>query len=109
MERRYKHFDWLHDRLVEKFTVLAVPPLPDKQYAGKDNCCDVFVTVQDEFKFATRLQHLFHLSIASFHRFLIILLRQSERVLLNVFSMCCVRKSPYRETCVVRSRRVLFS
>eukprot|EP00117_Sycon_ciliatum_P038661 scpid43575/ scgid28689/ Sorting nexin-33; SH3 and PX domain-containing protein 3 len=35
VERRYKHFDWLHDRLVEKFTVLAVPPLPDKQYAGR--------------------------------------------------------------------------
>ena len=35
VSRRYKHFDWLHDRLVEKFTVIAVPPLPDKQIAGK--------------------------------------------------------------------------
>ena len=35
VERRYKHFDWLHDRMVEKFTLLSVPPLPDKQYAGE--------------------------------------------------------------------------
>ena len=30
--RRYKHYDWLHDRLAEKFPMLSVPPLPDKQY-----------------------------------------------------------------------------
>jgi sorting nexin-9/18/33 len=35
VSRRYKHYDWLHQRLVEKFTVTAVPPLPDKQYYGR--------------------------------------------------------------------------
>ncbi|XP_065844547.1 sorting nexin-33-like [Oscarella lobularis] len=35
VSRRFKHFDWLHDRLVEKFTMLVVPPLPDKQYSGR--------------------------------------------------------------------------
>ncbi len=34
VSRRYKHYDWLHDRLVEKFTINCVPPLPDKQYYG---------------------------------------------------------------------------
>lgn len=32
VSRRYKHYDWLHDRLVEKFPMLSVPPLPDKQF-----------------------------------------------------------------------------
>ena len=36
VSRRYKHFDWLHERLVEKFTFIAVPPLPDKQIQGKN-------------------------------------------------------------------------
>lgn len=31
VSRRYKHFDWLHDRLNEKFNLIAIPPLPDKQ------------------------------------------------------------------------------
>ena len=35
MSRRYKHFDWLFDRLVEKFTCISVPPLPDKQITGE--------------------------------------------------------------------------
>jgi sorting nexin-9/18/33 len=35
VHRRYKHYDWLHDRLVEKFTTMCVPPLPDKQYYGR--------------------------------------------------------------------------
>ena len=34
VSRRYKHYTWLHERLEEKFTVCAVPPLPDKQYYG---------------------------------------------------------------------------
>lgn len=33
--RRYKHFDWLHERLVEKFCLIPVPPLPDKQISGR--------------------------------------------------------------------------
>ena len=35
MSRRYKHFDWLHDRLEEKFTLIPVAPLPDKQVTGR--------------------------------------------------------------------------
>lgn len=35
VERRYKHFDWLHERLEEKFSLIPIPPLPDKQISGK--------------------------------------------------------------------------
>lgn len=35
VSRRYKHFDWLHERLTEKFSLVAVPPLPDKQISGR--------------------------------------------------------------------------
>ncbi|XP_068725704.1 sorting nexin-33-like isoform X1 [Montipora capricornis] len=35
VSRRYKHFDWLYDRFIEKFTSISVPPLPDKQITGK--------------------------------------------------------------------------
>ena len=35
VSRRYKHFDWLYDRFLEKFTLISVPPLPDKQITGK--------------------------------------------------------------------------
>ncbi|XP_066146695.1 sorting nexin lst-4 [Euwallacea fornicatus] len=35
VSRRYKHFDWLHDRLLEKFNLIAIPPLPDKQVSGR--------------------------------------------------------------------------
>lgn len=33
--RRYKQFDWLHERLAEKFTMIPIPPLPDKQISGR--------------------------------------------------------------------------
>jgi len=32
---RFKHFDWLYGRLVEKFPCISVPPLPDKQITGR--------------------------------------------------------------------------
>lgn len=35
VSRRYKHFDWLHDRLEEKYCFIAIPPLPDKQISGR--------------------------------------------------------------------------
>ncbi|XP_012676648.1 sorting nexin-18b [Clupea harengus] len=35
VQRRYKHFDWLYARLVEKFPVISVPHLPEKQAAGR--------------------------------------------------------------------------
>ncbi|CAK9301128.1 unnamed protein product [Gordionus sp. m RMFG-2023] len=35
ISRRYKHFDWLHERLQEKFTLIAIPPLPGKQVTGR--------------------------------------------------------------------------
>ena len=34
VSRRYKQFDWLQQRLVEKFSTIAIPPLPEKQIAG---------------------------------------------------------------------------
>ncbi|XP_051918045.1 sorting nexin-33 [Hippocampus zosterae] len=33
--RRYKHFDWLYNRLLHKFTVTSVPHLPEKQATGR--------------------------------------------------------------------------
>ncbi|KAM6970240.1 sorting nexin-33 [Aplochiton taeniatus] len=33
--RRYKHFDWLYNRLLHKFTVISVPNLPEKQATGR--------------------------------------------------------------------------
>ena len=36
VHRRYKHFDWLHERLTGKFgSVIAIPPLPEKQATGR--------------------------------------------------------------------------
>jgi len=36
VSRRYKHFDWLYERLTEKYgAVIAIPPLPDKQVVGR--------------------------------------------------------------------------
>jgi len=36
VSRRYKHFDWLHEILTKKFgSVIAIPPLPDKQVTGR--------------------------------------------------------------------------
>lgn len=35
VSRRYKHFDWLHERLVDKFCLIPIPPLPDKQISGR--------------------------------------------------------------------------
>ena len=37
VSRRYKHFDWLHERLINKFTTICIPPLPEKQVTGKDS------------------------------------------------------------------------
>jgi len=34
VERRFKHFDWLHERLTQKFTFLVLPPLPEKVLVG---------------------------------------------------------------------------
>ncbi|KJE94198.1 sorting nexin associated protein 1 [Capsaspora owczarzaki ATCC 30864] len=35
VSRRYKHFDWLYERLTEKFASLSIPPLPDKSAMGR--------------------------------------------------------------------------
>ncbi|KAI8363710.1 hypothetical protein B0O80DRAFT_434330 [Mortierella sp. GBAus27b] len=35
VERRYSQFEWLYERLVSKFGALVLPPLPEKQYAGR--------------------------------------------------------------------------
>ncbi|XP_075167581.1 sorting nexin lst-4-like [Haematobia irritans] len=33
--RRFKHFLWLHQRLTEKFVLIPIPPLPEKQISGR--------------------------------------------------------------------------
>lgn len=35
VERRHKHFVWLHERLTNKYSCICVPPLPDKQFMSK--------------------------------------------------------------------------
>ncbi|KAH3760257.1 sorting nexin associated protein 1 [Pelomyxa schiedti] len=35
VERRFKHFLWLHARLQEHFPILVLPGLPDKQISGR--------------------------------------------------------------------------
>ncbi|MEQ2185605.1 Sorting nexin-18 [Goodea atripinnis] len=35
VSRRYKHFDWLYARLAERFPVISVPHLPEKQATGR--------------------------------------------------------------------------
>ena len=35
VERRHKHFVWLHERLKTKYSLLCVPPLPDKSHSSK--------------------------------------------------------------------------
>ncbi|KAM3939791.1 sorting nexin-18 [Leptodactylus fuscus] len=35
VHRRYKHFDWLYARLLEKFPVISVPRIPEKQATGR--------------------------------------------------------------------------
>eukprot|EP00794_Sanderia_malayensis_P016744 gene16744-18438_t len=35
VSHRFKHFDWLYGRLVEKFPCISVPPIPDKQITGR--------------------------------------------------------------------------
>lgn len=35
VSRRYKHFDWLQERLEEKYITIPIPPLPDKQVTGR--------------------------------------------------------------------------
>ncbi|CAG2107737.1 unnamed protein product [Medioppia subpectinata] len=47
VSRRYKHFDWLHERLQDKFTTVPIPALPDKQISGR---------YQEEFIEHRRLQ-----------------------------------------------------
>ncbi|CAM4772641.1 unnamed protein product [Rotaria magnacalcarata] len=33
--RRYKHFDWFHTQLTNKFRFICIPPLPGKQITGR--------------------------------------------------------------------------
>lgn len=35
VSRRYKQFDWLHERLLDKYPSLCIPPLPDKAVTGR--------------------------------------------------------------------------
>ncbi|KAF6777123.1 hypothetical protein AHF37_03286 [Paragonimus kellicotti] len=38
VSRRYKHFDWLHARLVSKYPCVCIPPLPEKAITGICDC-----------------------------------------------------------------------
>ena len=35
VQRRFKHFAWLHDRLVDSYPCICVPPLPVKDFEAK--------------------------------------------------------------------------
>ncbi|XP_042897235.1 sorting nexin lst-4 [Parasteatoda tepidariorum] len=35
VSRRFKHFDWLHERLQTKYALIPIPPLPGKQFSGR--------------------------------------------------------------------------
>lgn len=36
VNHRYKHFDWLYERLLDKFgSAIPIPSLPDKQVTGE--------------------------------------------------------------------------
>ena len=35
VSRRYKHFLWLHESLIDLFPGVVIPPLPVKQFAGQ--------------------------------------------------------------------------
>ncbi|KAJ5070992.1 sorting nexin [Anaeramoeba ignava] len=35
VKRRYKHFLWLRERLVDRFENIPIPPMPEKQVAGR--------------------------------------------------------------------------
>jgi len=35
VQRRYKHFDWLYGRLTERFPIIVIPKLPEKQASGR--------------------------------------------------------------------------
>ncbi|CAG8548987.1 31463_t:CDS:10, partial [Racocetra persica] len=37
VERRFSQFEWLYNRLVNKFAAFVLPPLPEKQYSGRFN------------------------------------------------------------------------
>ncbi|XP_021353279.1 sorting nexin lst-4-like isoform X2 [Mizuhopecten yessoensis] len=55
VSRRYKHFDWLHERLEEKFACVPIPPLPDKALSGRSG--------RYEDDFITERMHLLQLWI----------------------------------------------
>lgn len=35
VQRHYKHFLWLYDRLAELFPCISLPPMPVKQFSGE--------------------------------------------------------------------------
>uniref|UniRef100_A0A3P9DJ09 PX domain-containing protein n=1 Tax=Maylandia zebra TaxID=106582 RepID=A0A3P9DJ09_9CICH len=49
VNHRYKHFDWLYERLLEKFgSILPIPSLPDKQVTGEPSFDDDFIRMRME-------------------------------------------------------------
>ena len=35
VQRRYRHFAWLHERLCDRYPFILMPPMPDKQVQGR--------------------------------------------------------------------------
>ena len=35
VQRRYRHFLWLHERLCDRYPFVLMPPMPDKQVQGR--------------------------------------------------------------------------
>jgi sorting nexin-9/18/33 len=58
VSRRYKHYDWFHSRLEEKFTLNSVPPLPDKQYYGNKLFAEAIHIIAGNFQGRTTFANL---------------------------------------------------
>lgn len=69
--RRYKHFLWLHNRLVERHPFIAVPPLPEKQVQGRFQAAFVEKRRRGLEKFLNHIaRHPILRSSNAFHHFL---------------------------------------
>eukprot|EP00049_Salpingoeca_infusionum_P014023 m.261112 g.261112 ORF g.261112 m.261112 type:complete len:588 (-) comp15575_c0_seq2:491-2254(-) len=59
-ERRFKHFAWLHQRLVDKYSCLCVPPLPSKDYDKKFGTVQTNVYVHSLYRWIWGCYRLSH-------------------------------------------------
>ena len=59
VERRYKHFQWMQERLVDKYACICVPSLPSKDFDskfGKWAAANLTLRVRAMFAFAGVLE-----------------------------------------------------